>query len=716
MTDYTVGVFGTRTPLLKKDEPDYTIGVTGGGKLDNQTIGPSNALPTPRNDPNRMGRMGDIVASSLPTSENDRVSAIARSMFPDLPESDAMDRFFYTNDRLAYKDGTGGAYYYDPEFRAPTSVANLRESAKAIGSGVGGSLSTIGGGIGGALTPFYAGGIPGAVVGGSLAEGARLALSKILGLEKKSPGDALLQIGGAGISEGVGQVVGLGVAKGFSRFGRTPEFNLPESNALRDKAAEWGIFLTPGEETGSRQLIRQQKILANSQFSDDIIADKYLQRNREVNSAINRLAARIDPLRTSPLASAQYGVEGARAAVNQAKQDLRDFVSPMYERALVTNAPQRMMPDESLMARPSMGPAVAYAQKVAAERGQTITVPTFENGQRVKDEVVPDWLSWDRIKRSLDSTVQAETDQFGRPTDYGKAVADTTKELRGQMDLANPGYATARKAFEMAEPVRRAVEEGPVGEAAKLIGDDAMRAPLKLFGKGSSPQSVRESRDAFINGGKVPLAKAQKQLVDAGMVEEAAKLKNPGEEQWNSLLSSHIQQVFREVPDSSVGAITNVGGTLRKALVGKEWKRELMDAAFEHDPKLKADFNSLMDVLDATGRAMSGESATAFFQMGQKELAQEAKGIVPKLLDTIEVWKQPGRIAQYWADIQTGKYAAKMATLLTTPGGREQLRQLRTIGPTTKAGTILLGHMLMSGGEAGAESLLSPTRSGPVNK
>ncbi|NBW15140.1 MAG: hypothetical protein EBR82_44785 [Caulobacteraceae bacterium] len=635
-------------------------------------------------------------------------------MFPDLPENEAKDRFFYTNNRLAYKDGVGNAYYYDPEFRAPTSVANLRESAKAIGSGVGGSLSTIGGGIGGAITVGVGGGIPGAVIGGGLAEGARLTLAKILGLEKKTPGDAALQIGGAGLSEGAGQVVGLGVGKGLSRFGRTPAFNLPESNALRDKAAEWGIFLTPGEETGSRQLIRQQKILANSQFSDDIIADKYLQRNGEVNSAINRLAARIDPLRTSPRATAQYGVEGAQNAVAQARQDVKDFVSPMYQRA--EQQPGRLLIDEELFNRPSMGPAVGYAKKVAAERGETITVPTYENGVRVQDEVAPDWKSAEYIKRSLDNTVKSETDQFGRPTPYGLAVQDTVGKLRGQIDAQNPTMAVARKAFQEAEPFRRAIEQGPVGDAARLTGDDVMLAPRILFGKGSSPQGVREAREAFINGGKPKLAAAQKQLIDAGFPEQAALLKNPGEEQWNSLLSSHIQQVFREIPDSSVGKITNVGGTLRKALVGKEWQRELMDEAFAHDPKLKSDFNSLMDVLDATGRAMSGESATAFFQMGQKELAQEAKGVIPKILDTVEVWKQPGRLAQYWADIQTGKYAAKMATLLTTPGGREQLRQLRTIGPTSKAGTILLGHMLMSGGEAGAESLLSPTRNGPVNK
>lgn len=678
----------------------------------NQQIGPSDPLPEPQDDVGRMGPMSTQVGSSLPVDEENRVAYIAQEMFPDLPKSDALDRFFYKNDRLAYKDLRGNAYYYDPEFRASLTLDALRENAKALAAGIGPSMSTIGGLFGGLATPEIAAGIPGATAGGALAEGARSALARVLRIEKRPLLDTALQIGGAGFSEGVGQVAGLGIAKGLKPFGRTPEYNLPQSNVLRDRAAEYGIFLTPAEETGNRQLIRQQKILANSQYSDDIISDMYLGRNNQVNSAINRLAARIDPLRTSPRATAQYGVEGAQAAVNQARQDVRDFVDPMYERG--QQQPGRMLIDEELFNRPSMGPAIGYAKKVAAERGDTLTVPTYENGVRVQDDVAPDWKSAEYIKRSLDNTVKAETDQFGRPTPYGLAVQDTVGKFRGQIDEQNPTMAVARRAFQEAEPARRAIEQGPVGEAARLTGDDVMLAPRKLFGFGSSPQGVREARDAFINGGKVPLAAAKKQLVDAGMIEEAAKLKNPGEEQWNSLLSSHIQQVFREVPDSSVGAITNVGGTLRKALVGKEWKRDLMDAAFEHDPKLKADFNGLMDVLDATGRAMKGESATAFFQMGQKELAQEAKGIVPKLIDTMEIWRQPGRFAQYYADIQTGKYAAKMAKLLTSPNGREQLRQLRTIGPNSKAGTIFLGHMLMSGGEAGAEALLSSEKNGPV--
>jgi len=84
------------------------------GPLRDQQIGPSDPLPEPQDDVGRMGPMSTQVGSSLPVDEENRVAYIAREMFPYLPESDALDRFFYKNDRLAYTDASGKAYYYDP--------------------------------------------------------------------------------------------------------------------------------------------------------------------------------------------------------------------------------------------------------------------------------------------------------------------------------------------------------------------------------------------------------------------------------------------------------------------------------------------------------------------------------------------------------------------------------------------------------------------------
>lgn len=111
----------------------------------NQQIGPSDPLPEPQDDVGRMGPMSTQVGSSLPVDEENRVAYIAQEMFPDLPKSDALDRFFYKNDRLAYKDLRGNAYYYDPEFRASLTLDALRENAKALAAGIGPSMSTIGG-------------------------------------------------------------------------------------------------------------------------------------------------------------------------------------------------------------------------------------------------------------------------------------------------------------------------------------------------------------------------------------------------------------------------------------------------------------------------------------------------------------------------------------------------------------------------------------------
>ena len=137
------------------------------GPLRDQQIGPSNPLPEPQDDVGRMGRMSTQVLSGLPIEEENRVAYIAREMFPDLPLNDALDKFFYKNDRLAYKDDRGNAFYYDPEFRASLTSDALRENAKALGAGVFPSFSTVGGLIGGLSTPEIVAGIPVATAGGA---------------------------------------------------------------------------------------------------------------------------------------------------------------------------------------------------------------------------------------------------------------------------------------------------------------------------------------------------------------------------------------------------------------------------------------------------------------------------------------------------------------------------------------------------------------------
>lgn len=659
-----------------------------------QTMRAAPALPEYiSEDPQRMATTGQQAAGSLPTDEMTRVRYLASKRFPDVPVEKAMDRYFYKNDRLAYRGDDGKAYYEDPKFRIPTSGANIQQDAKALASGLGPAMPMIGGTLGG-LSAIGEGpvgwgtGVAQATAGGAVADMARQYLAHVFTKEKKPFADRALQTVGAGAEQGLAQILGNGITKGLNFLGKTPTYDIPETSALRESADKLDIQLTPGEETGNRTLLRRQKILANSTEGEQRFTDFYEGRNEKVRAAVNRMLGDISPSGGPRVASAE-GVEGAGMALKENRRELSDLASPYYKKA-IDNNPQRFWSQEAedLFKRPSMQQAIGAAKKLAAEEDRTLFVPTFENGKRVGDEIVPDWRSWDYMKKALDGIIEENTNEAGRLSQYGRSVKATKDQLMGILDKANPDYAKARGIFSSEVGARTSLERGVIGDAAKLEGNDVLRAGGIIFGKGSSPEDVRFAKQAFEKAGAL--------------------------DKWDALTRSHLEQIFNEIPDSATGSITNIGGTFRKAVFGNARKREILEAALDHRPNVLSDFMDLSKVLDATGRAMKGESITAFAQAGQRELEKEGSGLLPGVIETLEVWKSPSRVARYLADMNTSKYAARQAELFTTPEGRQVLKELRRLGPGSAGSVMALSHFLTTGGAAMAADALSPKKNGTV--
>lgn len=657
-----------------------------------QTMSAGPKLPAfVEENPDAMAPSGQQVVGSLPTDDMARVRYFASKRFPDMPVEQAVDQYFYKDDRLAYRSPDGKAYFEEPRFRAPTSAANLQQDAKVILSGTGPAMSMIGGTLGGfAGAPVGPGtAVGGALTGGAAADMARQYLANRMTGEQKPLAERAVQTGLAATEQGAGQVLGNLFVKAMGFLGRTPTYDIPETTAIRDAAKKFGIALTPAEETGNRTLLRRQKVLANSTEGENKFTDFYEGRNEQVRAAVRSVLGDISPQSSPRMASAE-GVEGANAALKQSRADLRVKTGPAYKEAIDDN-PQRFWSQdaEDLFSRPSMQEAIVAAKKLAAEEGRTIYVPTFENGKRVKDEIVPDWRSWDYMKKALDGIVDENVDKFGKMTQYGRAASQTRDKLLAILDEANPKYKEARTGFGNEVETRTALEKGVVGDISGLEGNDVLRAGNMIFGKGSSPEDVRLARAAFEKAGAV--------------------------DRWNALARSHLEQVFNEIPDSATGAITNIGGTFRKAVLGNARKREILEAALEHTPHAMSDFMDLAKVLDATGRAMKGESFTAFAQAGQRELEKEGAGMIPGMVETIEIWRTPSRIARYLADLNTSKYAARQADLFTTPEGRETLRELRRLGTGSAGAAIALSHFLTRSGVAAADDALTPDKNGPAS-
>lgn len=651
-------------------------------------IGPAEPLPAyVAEEAGKMAGAGTQAVASLPTDP------MARARYFAEQRGIPLDRYFYKDDRLAYRDADGKAYFEEPRVRAPTSKENLAQYPRAIASGLGPGLPMVGG-VAGGLTAIGEGpvgwgtAIPQAAAGAGVLDMVRQYFANMLTGETKPFSERAMQTGGAMVQEGFGQLLGNAGSKALSVFGRTPAFNIPETTRLRTSAERWNIPLTAGEETGNRTLLRRQKILGNTTEGEEAFTNFYTGRNEKVGAAVDTFLNMVSR-NASPRMASQSGVEGAVAGRKAVQKEVSDTARPYYETAIDNNPQRFWSPEaEALFTRPSMQEAIAAAKKLAAEEGRTLTVPTFENGKRVGDEIVPDWRSWDYMKKALDGIIEANTNEAGRVSQYGRSVIATQKELMGILDKANPAWAQARGTFAAEVPLRDAVEKGVVGDVAKLEGNDVLRASGIIFGKGSSPEDVKMARAAF---------------------EKASKLDN-----WNDLLRAHLQQTFNEIPDSSVGSITNLGGTWRKAILGNKRKREMMEAAFEGQPERWNDLLDLMQVLDATGRAMKGESITAFAQAGQRELAREGRGALPAIIETMEIWRTPSRFAQYLADLNSSKYAARQAELLTTPEGRNVLREIKKLGPTSAGSVVALSHFLTAGGASAASGVVNQKPDGPV--
>lgn len=640
-------------------------------------IGPGPAPPAfVGEDPARMATVPTQAIASLPTDPTARVRYFASQRFPNMPIEAAMDRYFWKDDRLGYRGEDGKAYYEEAKLRAPTSMANMSQNAKVVASGAGPALPVAGGIIGG-LSSLKEGpaavftGAPQAALGGGIGDMVRQALAGFFTGEEKSLTERAMQTGGAALQEGAGQMGGNAGVRVLSKFGRTPTYNIPETTAVRDAARKWDIPLTPGEETANRTLLRQQKVLANTTEGEIPFTEFYQGRNDKVGAAVNRLLNGLSS-EPSPRMASAAGVEGAKETIQAENRALAAKAGPKYKEA-----------ESGVVSLDQLyGGQAGERIKIAidAVKGNKAYADTIK---QMPNDTIP---VIDAAKKWLDDEAKgARANNRGNEARLWEEAAD---ELRTIADANVPAYGQARQIFEENVPTRTALQEGVVGDVAKLENADTLRAGGIIFGKGSSPEDIRFARQAFEKAGKL--------------------------DKWDALGRSYLEQVFNEVPDSSVGSITNIGGTFRKAIFGNKRKRDMMQAAFEHRPEFWADMNDLMLALEATGRAMKGESITAFAQAGQRELAREGGGLGPAIMETIELWRTPGRIARYWADVNTSKYSARQAELLTTPEGRGVLRQLRTLGPGSAGSVIALSHFLLAGGLGKAGSTLAPEPDGPA--
>lgn len=617
-----------------------------------------------------MGRAGDVIreggtagpleqaAASLPTEPADRARFYASQRFPDDPQA-LNTRYGINNGRIFYVDDDGRAFFEESEATIPTSLEELGETGKAIAGSTGSMLPAIGAAVGGVATSFM-GGVPGAAAGGAAGSGVRQTLASAITGEEKEISERALQAGGEAALGALGQGAGLGVARLLKPLGKTPVFSPRQTSeiaGLKAKSEATGIPLTAAELAGSKDLITRQKILAGTPEGAPIFEDFQVNRNDVIRDALyNKLFKDISPEDTV-MGGMEAGVKGAREAVGQARAKMQREAAPLYEKAYevedVDIAPvMQAIKGKIADAAP---PVRAALQRIGSE---------LKNGGNRLAKI-------DNLKKMLDDQInRAKT---GQETGIGKTQAYHLSDIRSlmvrQADEASPDYKAARQIYEEGMPTAASTERGVVGKIAKLEEERAMGAAKKLFSPQlSSPQTVAKARDEFIRAGQ--------------------------EKEWDSLVRSHLQDVFENIPEGQFGQIPNVGGQFYKAIYGNAKKMSMINEAVKHNPEIGRSLTWMMEVLRASGRAAKGESMTAFAQAGQKALEREARGVLPAMIESVEIWKSPSRIASYLNEVRTGKYAREMSKLLTDPEGLSKLKELKKLGSKSAGAIIGLSQLL----------------------
>ncbi len=683
-----------------------------------QTIGPGSGPPTSIiDDPQAAAGVVTQAISSLPTDEMARVKYFASKRFPDLPINDAVDKYSYKDNRLAYKGADGNTYFEDPSLSlgAITKPGDLQSMlGKVTASGAGPALPAIGSTLGGlmAMGEGPVGlltGAPQAAGGGALFDIARQGLAHLFtGETKPFFGARVPETIGAGIQGGVSQIGGNTLARGLGALGlnQVPAYNLPDITERMRNAGRFGISLTPAEETGNRTLIARQRLLQNMPGADEIFANFYRNRNDQVSNAVDSVLGSLDPsyntaatlgmpppppssMFTSASSGARAGAQGAQAAVKGVQQELQTAAKPFYQSSL---APGNVIEPRTIQDALDPSQQTILNHVITTSRADPILGPKLQGWQDNSMYVL------DQAKKNTDGLISAAQ----RDGDLNRVsiLTGLKNKLTGIMDHAYPDYATARNIYTEGMPGRNEIVNGAVGELAGASGSDTLKATKALFSPSSSPEDIRTAKAAF--------QKADDAQAAAGQPRTAMQ-------QWDALTGSYLRQVFNQVPDTAGTTIPNIGGMYRKAVYGNPQKRAMLTAAMDHNPRFQGDFNALMDTLDATSAASRSDSITAFAQAGQKQLQREGGGLIPAVLDSVEFWNAPSNVANYLRDINTAKYANRQAELFTTPEGRSTLKELRKLGPKSNGAVMALSNFLTAGGVSLAGRTLAPNPDGPVS-
>jgi hypothetical protein len=607
---------------------------------------------------------------SFASDENEWMRAAAQTLYPNQPVDDAVKRIGKTKEGRYFHKGDDGQIY---EVRPPSGMAKYVAGA---GAAVGPAVPAVTGSVTGIMTmPLTGpGALPAAGAGAGFGELARQGIGDLI------LGDASTKTVNYDpfykefLVGALGQGVGVGMGKFLQRYTAEDIDRLSQASAdhLYDLAQRHGIRITPAEATNLQSQIAEQKRLIGVPRSANQMGDFYTARNQEVAGAWRNALDRIAPgqdagrLGENTRAIADNIVErvqGARtAAVSPLYQNIErqaPFVNPRD----VVQFVEQQLPQ----AKGSDRKALEFALSQLRTTGGEATDASFRGLNSAKQAIDTLMANEDLATRQgIDRTAYGTLEQIRQRIIQ---AIDNAPGVGQQYQAARATYGDLSRT--MVEPVQQALapfmrinpQQGTMlTKAGQAVLDPATR----------SPELVAAARREFVNAGQ--------------------------EGAWNAVLRNFLQQEGAAAMKENVkGEVVNVGGNIAKRFPTEKTMPNLRAAM---SPQQFAEFNDLMDLFRATGRAVDANSDTAFKQEALRQAKLRDQGAIAKTIGLMRPLDWAKRAQEFFGD-RSYKNQADVIAQIITSGDRQaisRLRALKSYNGSDWNRMALMGDVLVRGG------------------
>lgn len=673
-------------------EPVQTDGGTSGADLlfGSDTTGVRPAAPRIKSadltyDPNRTLGFFDQAKGSFAATDDQWKRIAAQSLYPNEDPAAAAKRFHKTTDGRVYHISDDGVAY---EVQPPKGWARLAN----VGEGVGAALPAIAGGVAGiaALPLGGIGSVAGAATGAYAGDVARQTIGNMIAGGPSEYNQA------SALTEGAVGAVGQGVGNAIGRFATRlnpvdiGHYNQQATADLLHRAEQMGIRLTPAEATNLASLIGEQKRLSGSPNAQNVMGRFFDERNREVSGAWQAFLDSIAPGRDATTLGRQAaGI--AEDVLTRAQAARTAAVQPFYEAAErqigsvnpggIVQFIEDAMPTAKGSERAALRYAMSQLQRVGPDGATDGTVDMSFRGLNGAKMAIDSLLADPEMaaKQGIDRHAHATLDRIRNMI---VNAIEANPGARGPGGTPGP-YAAGRATY-------GTLTDQTVTPVQEIL------APLLRLNPSNSGSLVRVAESVLNPATRTPDLVAQARR----MIEPRAP------DVWSGMVRQFLQDhAVTALQENAKGSVSNVGGNIAKR-IGTDPIEANLRAAMS--PARFRQYQDILDVFRATGRALDANSDTAFKQEAIKNAKDAAGGWVARIIRNINPAKLIENSANWFADASYERQAAAIARIYAQ-GDQDAiraLRSLRQLSPDDVRRHIIIGHALAKSGEFGASKAM----------